>query len=214
MTVPRRIEIMTELAVDTGGEFFQAPTDQDIADAYATVAARLSNEYLLTIPSAITDCLPHQLEVTVTGNPTAEASFTRRTCDTSPDPFSFASQTGVRTSANVTSNAVEIMGIEVPAHISVIQGRYSIGCTGDFTGSPGTISPNETVCLRHETSSEASTSTTTTLTIGGVAGTFTSTTAAASGGGGGGGGGGTLGLLEIVFLGGFVLLLLGRRRTA
>jgi hypothetical protein len=111
---------------------------------------------------------------------------------------------------------VTITGIEVPAHISVIGGTYSIGCgpnEADFTNQPGTIADGDTVCLRQTTSGQASTDKVTTLTIGGVAGTFTTTTAAAGGGGGNnGGGGGATGLFELLL--GLAALLLVRRRFA
>jgi VWFA-related protein len=211
--------LLGDLADETGGEYFPAPTEQDIADAYASVKALLTSEYLITIPETdITDCDEHELEVTVTvpGNPpvieTTTKFFTRRQCDTAPNPFTFTDQTNVRVGAAVTSNAVTISGIEVGAHISVLQGRYSIGCTDTFTNEPATITDGQTVCVRHTASSEPGTSRTTTLTIGGVVGTFTTTTRSESSGGGGGGGGGTTGVPEL--LAGLGALLLARRRRA
>lgn len=209
---PGRTELMSGLGVETGGQYYPTASDQEIAAAYASISLLLSNEYLVTIPNGITDCAEHQLEVTVAGQAApVSVAFTRRTCDTEPNPFSFNSLTGVRPNATATSNAATITGIEVPAHISVIQGRYSIGCTDTFVDAPGTISNGATVCLRHQSSDLPSTAKTTTLTIGGVAATFTTTTQAASGGGGGGGGG-AAGLFELLL--GFCLLLFGRRRIA
>jgi VWFA-related protein len=208
------LDLLGSLADDTGGEFFPAPTENDIADAYASVAALLTSEYLITIPETdITDCSEHALEVTVTGNAPVSKQFTRRQCDSAPDAFEFDDQTNVRTGSVNTSNTVTISGIEVPAHISVIQGTYSIGCNGTFTNDPGTISDGEDVCVRHTAAGQPSTARTTTLTIGGVAGTFTTTTRADSGGGGGGGGGGgATGLPELLL--GLGALFLGRRRRA
>jgi hypothetical protein len=209
---PGRTELMSGIGIETGGQYYPTTNNQQIADAYASISLLLSNEYLITIPSGITDCAEHQMEVTVAGQTApVTVAFTRRTCDTEPNPFSFNSLTGVRPSATATSNAATITGLEVPAHISVIQGRYSIGCTDTFVDVPGTISNGATVCLRHQSSDLPSTARTTTLTIGGVAATFTTTTQAASGGGGGGGGG-AAGLFELLL--GFCLLLLGRRRIA
>jgi VWFA-related protein len=209
-------QLLTSLADDTGGEFFEAPTSQNIADAYATILLRLQNEYRLSIPNGIADCAEHELEVTITGQAPAAVLFTRRTCDTEPAAFSFNSLTGLDRGETVTSNEVTITGIEVPAHISVIGGTYSIGCgpnEADFTNQPGTIADGDTVCLRQTTSGQASTDKVTTLTIGGVAGTFTTTTAAAGGGGGNnGGGGGATGLFELLL--GLAALLLVRRRFA
>jgi VWFA-related protein len=214
LSVPGREELMAGLGTETGGGYFPAPTDQDIADAYATISTRLNNEYLITIPSGLTNCEEHVLEVTVTGQMPVSASFTRRTCDTTPDAFGFNAVTGVNRGATVQSNAVEINGLEVPAHISVIQGEYSIGCTdANFTRDPATIDNGDTVCVRHTASNSFSTNRTTTLTVGGFAATFTSTTRADPGnGGGGGGGGGSTGLPELLL--GLAALAFARRRHA
>ena len=208
-------DLLTTLAGDTGGEFFEAPTAQNIADAYATILQRLQNEYRLSIANGITDCDEHEMEVTITGQATESVLFTRRTCDTEPNAFSFNAQTGVDRGATVTSNEVTITGVEVPAHISVLGGRYSVGCgpnDADFTNQPGTIADGDTVCVRHQASQQASTDQATTLTIGGVAEAFVSTTEADNGGGGGNsGGGGALGLFELLL--GCAALGFRRRRT-
>jgi VWFA-related protein len=204
--VASRVERLTALAEETGGTFLPAPTDEDIAESYATLSQLLNNEYLLTIASGITDCAEHTFEITVAGQAaSASAVFTRRDCDVLPDPFSFASQTGLRTDRQATSNTVTITGIETDARIDSANGRYSVGCTDTFTSDPGTISNGETVCVRHATSTEFSTSTVTTLTVGDGSATFTSTTREPSSGGGG-----ATGALELLI----GLWLLRRRRTA
>ena len=87
----------------------------------------------------------------------------------------------------------------MPAHISVITGEYSIGCTAaNFTRDPATVDNGDTVCVRHTAAGAYSTQRTTTLTVGGFAAAFTSTTLADPGNGGGGGGGGTTGLFELL----------------
>lgn len=213
LSVPGSTELLTFLGDETGGQFIPTATEQEIADAYASISLLLTSEYLVTIPNGITDCAPHTLEVQVAGQAApATAVFTRRTCDSEPNPFNFGSVTGVNTSRTVTSDPVTITGLEVPAHISVIQGRYSIGCTATTTEQPGTIEDGDTVCVSHQTSAEFSTSKTSTLTIGGIAGTFTSTTRAEDASGGGGGGGGATGLLELLL--GLGVFLLARRRLA
>jgi VWFA-related protein len=208
---PGRLAALTDLGEETGGAFFPAPTTEDIDNAYVTVGDLLNNEYFISIANGITDCAAHELEVEVNGE-SASAIFTRRTCDTEPNPFSFTTLTGRAPGTGATSNEVTIEGIEVPAHISVIGGNYSIGCTDTFVSDPDEIEDGETVCLRHQSSDSFSTDKTTTLTVGGFAATFTSTTRADDGGGGGGGGGGgALGLVALLGLGG---LLLARRRVA
>ncbi len=180
------------------------------------MADLLNNEYLIAYVSAITDCGEHEIEVEVpsTAEPAVSVAFTRRVCDTEPDPFSFTSRTGLAPSTGATSETVTITGIEVPAHISVIGGTYSIGCTDTFTNDPDTIESGDTVCVRHQTSAAFSTDKTTTLTVGGFAATFTTTTGAQGGGGGNGGsgGGGATGLFELML--GFAALIFGRRRMA
>ena len=55
-------------------------------------------------------------------------------------------------------------------------GTYSIGCTAAFTSAAGTISNDQTVCVRQTSAATNSTAVTTTLAVGGVSGTFTSIT--------------------------------------
>ena len=73
------LTIMTELAKQTGGTYYPAPTDAQIADAYVQISNLLNNEYLLSFTSSITDCNSHTLEVRVTGQAPASSTFTRCT---------------------------------------------------------------------------------------------------------------------------------------
>ena len=101
--------------------------------------------------------------------------------DTTPNSFAFTAQTGVETNSVRTSNAITIAGINAPAPISVSGGggsSYSIGCTGSFVTTAGTISNGQTVCVRHTASPAASTITSTVLTVGSYQGLFRSTTGA------------------------------------
>jgi VWFA-related protein len=211
LTLPGREDLLTDLAIDTGGEYFPTANDAEIAEAYTSILTLLGNEYLITISSAINDCAVHTLQVAIPNQTTVSVQFTRRICDTEPNPFTFTNETGVAVNAQVTSNTITITGIESPAEISTQIGAYSIGCDGSFTRDPGTINNGETVCVRHKASTATSTSNTTTLTIGGVSGTFTTTTRADTGGGGGGGGGATGGL---ELLAGLAALFARRRRRA
>jgi VWFA-related protein len=70
--------LMTDLAVQTGGTYLAAPSDAEIEAAYAGIAERLNNEYLLTITSSISDCNDHTIEVSVSGIATpVTATFAR-----------------------------------------------------------------------------------------------------------------------------------------
>jgi hypothetical protein len=97
--------------------------------------------------------------------------------DTTPAQFNFTDQTGVAVNTEITSDAVTITGINLPAAVTVTGGTYSVN-GGDFTAVAGTVSSGNTVRLRHTSAAAASTATNTTLTVSGVSDTFTSTTAA------------------------------------
>jgi hypothetical protein len=82
-------DLMTLLASETGGQYFSAPSDPQIAAAYDTISEMLSNEYLLSIASTITDCNDHTLQVSVTDPNqvslgSASATFAR--CAPTPPP--------------------------------------------------------------------------------------------------------------------------------
>ena len=111
---------------------------------------------------------------------TANAAFVSTTADGAPDPFAFTDRSNVGQSLPQVSNTVTITGISAPAPIAVTGGEYSIGCSGTFTSANGTISNNQTVCVRHTSSSSPATAVNTALTVGGVSDTFTTTTAAAA----------------------------------
>jgi VWFA-related protein len=78
--------LLSDLAERTGADYFPAPDNGDIAEAYGQVSQRLSNEYLLTFTSSITDCSSHTLQVDVTGNGTGSATFQRCTDTGNPPP--------------------------------------------------------------------------------------------------------------------------------
>lgn len=96
--------------------------------------------------------------------------------DLTPVQFTFTDVTNVAISAVQTSNTVTISDIAGAAPISVTGGEYSIGCTGTFTSTAGTVNNNETVCVRHTSAATPSTDVDTTLTVSSISDTFTSTT--------------------------------------
>ncbi len=97
--------------------------------------------------------------------------------DTTPEPFDFGVNGNATANSFDVSPAVTITGITVPVAISVdgsAQARgYSIGCSGTFTATAGTIENGQSVCVRHATGSPG-TRIVTTLTVGGVTGSFES----------------------------------------
>lgn len=71
--------LLDDLANGTGGDYFPAPDNSQIAGAYQQISNRLSNEYLLSFTSSITDCNSHNLTVNVAGNGSQQATFQRCT---------------------------------------------------------------------------------------------------------------------------------------
>ena len=99
--------------------------------------------------------------------------------DTTPDAFSFAGENDVALASIILSETVTISGINVAASISVSGGEYSID-GGAFTSATGSISNNQSLQLRHTSSSSNSITTITTITVGDYSTTFQSTTSAAA----------------------------------
>ena len=171
--------LLTSLAEVTGGAYVRRD-EPDLA--LAAVASLLNDAYRLSLPQAtVSDCDPHVFEVTVFSlrapDPSASIMFTR--CDSTPEPFEFASSIGVTPGSIVVSNAVTVMGIESPVAVAVFDGKYAIGCGATFTSAPGFLSPGDSVCVRHPASTNFLASRKTTLVVGGVSATFHSETSAA-----------------------------------
>ena len=99
--------------------------------------------------------------------------------DTTPDAFSFAGENDVALASIILSETVTISSINVAASVSVSGGEYSID-GGAFTSATGSISNNQSLQLRHTSSSSNSITTITTITVGDYSTTFQSTTSAAA----------------------------------
>ncbi len=97
--------------------------------------------------------------------------------DTIPDPFFFAPQNNVAPGSLVTSAPITVSGINAPAGINIIGGRYSIN-GGAFTTAPGTVSQGQNVTVQLTASgiTNGAGVAIATLNIGGVSGNFTATT--------------------------------------
>jgi alpha-tubulin suppressor-like RCC1 family protein len=89
----------------------------------------------------------------------------------------FAAQSGVPISTVWPSNPLLVTGIANGSAISIANGSYSIGCTGTYVSTAGTINNNQTVCVRQTSSASCNATTTATLTVAGVARTYSVTTA-------------------------------------
>jgi len=95
--------------------------------------------------------------------------------DTTPDSFSFTSQTGVPLSSAITSNTITVSGINAPAPISISGGFYSKN-GGSFVAAAGNVNNGDNIAVRQTSSASYNTTTQSVLTIGGVSGAFRVTT--------------------------------------
>ena len=101
--------------------------------------------------------------------------------DTTPDVFSFTSQTGATLTTVVESSSITVAGLNVPVSISITGGEYSVSTDGTTWGSYSTTTPvtvvnGNQVKVRLTSSATSETAATATLTIGGGTGTFSVTT--------------------------------------
>lgn len=182
---------------------------------YVSTPGSVANNQTVCVrhTSAAANSVPVSTTLTVGG---VADTFTSTTVaavppDTTPDPFVFPAQSGVPLSTTVTSAPVIITGINGAAAVSVTGGEYSVGCNDPYTAAAGSVTNNQTLCVRHTSAAANSNQTITTLTVGGTSATFTSSTAAAAVGGGGGGGGGAVNPFMLAVL---LLLPAWRRRLA
>lgn len=109
------------------------------------------------------------------GTVTRGFTVTTEAADTTPEPFTFSSQSGVPVGSTRVSNAVVVSGINVAAPVSIAKGQYRIN-EGAFTSDPGEVRAGDSVVVQQVAAGAPSTAKTTTLTIGGVDGTFRTTT--------------------------------------
>ena len=89
--------------------------------------------------------------------------------------FSFTDQTDVALNTLITSNTTTVTGLLNPAVISISAGEYSINSNA-YTSVAGTISNNDTVSVRINSSTTGLTVVDTVLTIGDINELFTVTT--------------------------------------
>jgi hypothetical protein len=117
----------------------------------------------------------------LTADATVTATFT--SADTAPDSFSFISYNAVGVGTSYVSTPATITGINAAANVSVSGGEYclssQLGCrcdVRDWTTAAGTVTNNQSACVRHTSSANGGVSVTTTLTVGGVSSDFTTST--------------------------------------
>ena len=101
-----------------------------------------------------------RVQVTASGNFSTEASatlmiggisgtftVTTEAEDTTPNAFGFAPQEGLNPETEVTSEEVEISGINTPVAVNITGGEYRVN-GGEFTTEAGELQPGDAVSLR------------------------------------------------------------------
>ena len=130
-----------------------------------TLAVRLT--------SAADFSTPHTATVTV-GGVSASWAVTTQARDTTPDPFSFADQSGVPLSTLRTALALPITGINDATAVTVTgDGDPRISINGGAWATSGAILNNQTLQVRLTSAGAASTAATATVTVGGVSDAWT-----------------------------------------
>ena len=148
--------------------------------AFTNVVGTVNNNDTVRVQHTSSDTYSTRVDTTLTiGGVSDVFSSTTSAADTTPNAFSFTDRTDVILNTVITSDMTTVSGINAAAAISVTGGSYSVNGAA-FTNAVGTVNNNDTVRVRHTSSSDHSTQVDTTLTIGGVSDTFSSTTRAAT----------------------------------
>jgi len=96
--------------------------------------------------------------------------------DTTVDAYDFTNQNSLNLSTLVYSNTETITGISTGVSVSISGNSAEFSINGGSYGTSGTITNNQTLRLRMNTSGSFSTNTSTTVNVGGVTDTWTLTT--------------------------------------
>lgn len=97
-------------------------------------------------------------------------------CPVLIDSITFETQSDVELTTQITSETQTLTGFFEAQDISITGGEYSIGCTDTFVSTTGKVEPNDTICLRHTSSSKYETEVKTSVKIGGSTFFFSSIT--------------------------------------
>jgi hypothetical protein len=138
--------------------------------------------------SALSEATQYTLRIrpllgSVPGSVISQTFTTLSAIDITPNPFSFASQTGVALNDMAVSNAITVLGVDagVDIPVSITNGRYSVSTNGGQTWGAATssttnVSLNYQVRVEHDTPGTYITPTVTSIDIGGTVAAFNSTT--------------------------------------
>lgn len=152
----------------TGGEY------RINAGTYTSIAGTVTNGQTVTVRLTSSAAYSTLTSATLTiGGVTGAFNVTTQAADNTPNPFSFATKTGVNPNTTQASEAIIISGITAGTAISVSAGsEYKLN-NAPWTSVAGVLNNSDTVQVRHTSLTGSLTQTVTTLTIGTVSGTFT-----------------------------------------
>jgi len=169
----------------TGGEYSVSTDGGTIWNAWTAAAGIIAdtNKVKVHLTSSATPGATAKATLAIpTANGPGSFSVTTLGPDTTPDAFTFASQSSAAVSTITESAVVTVSGINAPASISISTGsEYAISTDngtnwGNWDTMPGTIANADRVKVRLTSSPDQGVTKTATLTIGGVTGIFVVTT--------------------------------------
>ncbi|MGM8225551.1 hypothetical protein ACSV5M_03140 [Cellvibrio sp. ARAG 10.3] len=155
----------------TGGEYKIASGEYTTSNNTVTDGQSVT----VRLTTSETGSTTNQATLTI-GNISATFSVTTRPDDTTPDTFTFPAVTDAAVETQIISETVIISGINTAIPISITGGEYSIA-GGSYTAANGTITNDQTVAVRLNSSADTNTETQAVLTIGELSAHFSVTTA-------------------------------------
>lgn len=144
------------------------------AGTYTSIAGTVTNGQTVTVRMTSSAAYSTLTTAALTiGGVVGSFNVTTQAADNTPNPFSFATRTGVNQNTTQASEAIIITGITAGTTISVNAGsEYKLN-NAPWTSVAGVLDNSDTVQVRHTSLTGSLTQTVTTLTIGTVSGTFT-----------------------------------------
>jgi len=96
--------------------------------------------------------------------------------DTTPDSFSFTSETNANMSDDYFSDTITVSWINTASPITITWGEYDINGSNSYTSSAGNVTVGDTITLKNTASASPNTTTNAVLTIGWVSASYSVTT--------------------------------------
>lgn len=163
------IDSLTPISI-SGGEY---SVD---GGAYTTANGFITNSQQVTIQITSSSAFQSTVNATLNiGGVTDIFSVTTWTEDTTPNSFSFITQSDVQLNTPIFSSTAVVSGINNSTPVSISGGEYSID-GGVYTSGPGTINNGQSLTIRQISASTFDSTTTSTITVGGVLSVFTTVT--------------------------------------